>query len=509
MGTAGKEHTLHRSSSLTVFCLSLLAAGCKDQSYNVTDSVGGWGDSTQSEAATDWDSYTDTADPTRDTAEPEDTAEVGDCEGAEAMTLYISPDDSNSMSSPVQARAAILGGYTALSQVNVRTWEFFNYYRFDYPQPEADGELGLSAELVAAPDGSGQFILQIGVKSPELDQRRPMNITLVLDTSGSMGGTPIALLRESAERIAASLQEGDVISMVTWAAQQTPILSGHPVTGPDDPVLLSAIDDISAGGGTDLSGGLTVGYGIAQDNYSPDRINRIVLISDGGANMGVTDENIIGQYAGGQDEDGIYMVGIGVGEEGDYNDILMDAVTDAGKGASVFIPTAAEADLILHQRFLSTMDVYARDVGVSLDLPAGFEIVKFSGEEYSTDPAEIEPQHLAPDDAMVFHQTLAHCDPDSLTGEEVFGVTVKYKDAVTFESRTISGSYTLSQLQESDPSLLYKGAAIYAYAEGLKAWRKGDRESVAVMMTALERAEEHNPGDADLAEIRSVISALE
>ena len=109
------------------------------------------------------------------------------------------------------------------------------------------------------------------------------------------------------------------------------------------------------------------------------------------------------------------MVGVGVtGNSGLYNDDLMDQVTDIGKGAAVFIPSTAEADKIFSDRFLSTMDVWVRDVSVALDLPPGFEIVKFSGEEYSADPAEIEPQHLAPDDAMVFYQTVRTCAPDEV-----------------------------------------------------------------------------------------------
>ena len=78
---------------------------------------------------------------------------------------------------------------------------------------------------------------------------------------------------------------------------------------------------------------------------------------------------------------------------------------------------------------------------------------------------------------MVFYQTLAHCDVETLIGTEVIGVTVNDKDAITFETRTISGSYTVDELQASDPAQIFKGAAIYTYATGLQAWQKGDRES--------------------------------
>ena len=222
----------------------------------------------------------------------------------------------------------------------------------------------------------------------------------------------------------------------------------------------------------------------------------------------MTDEELIAQHAGSQDQDGIYMVGVGVGE-GTYNDLLMDHVTDIGKGASVFIDSIDEAQKIFGDRFVSTMAVAARDVQVQLDMPPGFEIVKFSGEEFSAVPEEIEPQHIAPNDAMVFHQSIATCAPE-LAGEDAeITVTARFLNAVTFEAQEVTHTITIGELlEQSDPQLL-KGAAIFAYAEGLKLARdEGDMSGVTEASTAIERAEEVLPGDADLAEMRSVLDAL-
>src|SRR5690606_15782217 len=248
-----------------------------------------------------------------------------------------SPDDSNSMSSPVQAREAVSSQWASLGSVPIRTWEFFNYYTFAYP-PAEPGTLEVSTSLYRDPeDPEGEHVLQIGVSSEAItnDDRAPLNITLVLDESGSMGGAPMDMLKESCRAIAHSLREGDIVSMVTWDTSNAIVLDAYAVDGSDDPMLLAKIEALDAGGGTDLHGGLTAGYALAQEMYDPERINRIVLISDGGANAGVTDIVLISEHAGGNDEDGIYMVGVGVGGEGTYRDALMDSVTDAGKGASV------------------------------------------------------------------------------------------------------------------------------------------------------------------------------
>ena len=304
----------------------------------------------------------------------------------------MSPDDSNSMSSPVQVRNAVLSAWNSLSSAPIRPWEFLNYYSFDYPAAE-QGELALHTSLLQGDgEAEGEFKLQIAVSSPAMmaADRAKMNITLVLDESGSMSGSPMELQKETCRVIASSLRSGDIVSMVGWDTANATILAGHDVSGPNDPVVVDACNGLEAGGGTDLHGGLVAGYGLADASFDETRINRIVLMSDGGANAGITDEEIIAQYAGSNDQDGIYMVGVGVGDES-YNDQLMDHVTDIGKGASVYIDSEAEAQKIFGDRFLSTMAVAARDVQVRLDMPPGFEIVKFSGEEFSADPTEIEP----------------------------------------------------------------------------------------------------------------------
>src|SRR5690606_1507253 len=220
-----------------------------------------------------------------------------------------------------------------------------------------------------------------------------------------------------------------------WDTTNAIKMTKHKVTKANDPALVELCDGLEPGGGTDLHGGLSAGYELAHAQFDPARINRVVLISDGGANAGLTDIDIIAGGAGGQDQDGIYLVGVGVGSPESYNDELMDVVTDVGRGASLFIPSEAEAHKMFGERFVQTMAVAVRDVRVRLDMPPGFSIVKFSGEEFSTDPAEIEPQHLAPNDAMVFHQTIATCAPELVDDEAEFKVAVRWKDPITFEER--------------------------------------------------------------------------
>lgn len=479
---------------------------------SVSDTHGGSTGGDDSGAGTTGGEEPPPDDDTGDASSSSSTGTTGEaaCDIETPVVLYLSPDDSNSTSSPVQVREAVLGDFGGLGWVPIRTWEFLNYYNFDYA-PAEPGQVRVTPEVARFPGApEGQFTMQIGVSGeavPAAD-RPLMNVTLVLDESGSMGGHPIEMEREVCRVIAGSLRKGDVVSMVGWDTTNAVKLAGYVVQSASDPKVVAECDALAAGGGTDLSGGLNAGYKLATEHFSQGRINRVVLISDGGANAGETDIAVIAKGAGDQGKDGIYLVGVGVGTADSYHDELMDVVTDVGKGASLFIPSKAEATKMFKDRFVSTMMVAARDVRVRLDMPPGFEIVRFSGEEYSTDPSEIEPQHLAPNDAMVFHQTVATCAPELVDEAASFTITTRFQDAVTFEQREVKETRSFSELLALPSANLLKGAAVFAYAEGLKAVRDGDQTGKTLALEALALAEAALPGDKDLAEIRAVLEAL-
>jgi Ca-activated chloride channel family protein len=431
---------------------------------------------------TDGDIDTDTGIDT-DTDEPDAGEDAGDDGGVDASamstddmdqyphsqkTFFLSADDSNSQSSPVLVRSLIENGHQVPISL-IRIWEFLNYYNFSYDPPPLDKALTISQQFRPYDMEEGLYALQIGVQGRSLNdqQRRPINVTLVLDTSGSMSGSPIALLKDVCNEIAGSLIDGDRVSMVTWNTAQNIELSSHEVEGPNDPTLLDAIAGLSASGGTDLHAGLVTGYGLAEDNFIEDGLNRVVLISDGGANAGITDENIIAGAAEGAEGDAIFMVGVGVGDGGYYNDKLMDTVTDWGKGASLFIDSPAEAAKMFGDRFLATMEVTALDVQVRMTLPPRFDMYEFFGEEYSESPDEVEPQHLAPNDAMIYQQLLQTSAPDEVYADYTIELAATYTDALTGVMGVATTTSTLQELVDSPCPELRKGDTVVVYAQTL------------------------------------------
>ncbi|MBW2454381.1 MAG: VWA domain-containing protein [Deltaproteobacteria bacterium] len=425
------------------------------------------------------------------------------CEGLDPnspVVLYISADDSNSMASPGHAREALNSGQAPL--LGIRTYEFLNYYNIEYPAA-ALGQLDIFPQMEAATE-AGHYDLQIAVRSFDAVQpRRPMTITFVLDTSGSMGGPAIERERAVVKAIAASLADGDVVSMVTWNTSNNVEMSGHVVSGPNDSTLVAAANALSANGGTDMHAGLVAGYDLADQHYGDSRLNRLVLISDGMANAGVTDMDLIANHSEDGDGEGVYLVGVGVGPYNVYNDELMDTVTDEGRGAYVYVDSIDEATSLFVNRFDEVMEVAARGVQVELTLPWYFEMHKFFGEEYSENPAEVKPQHLAPSDAMIFSQIIRACDPNEVVLSDQVTVKATWETPLTYALDETEITMTLDQLLSGDTVQLHKGKAIVAYAEALKT---GTNPDLTAALTVVEGANPNN-SDAELNEIADLIQA--
>jgi Ca-activated chloride channel family protein len=110
---------------------------------------------------------------------------------------------------------------------------------------------------------------------------------------------------------------------------------------------------------------------------------------------------------------------------------------------------------------------------------------------------------------MVFHQTVETCAPELVDAEASFTITTRWQDAVTFEQREVKETRKILELLNAPSGNLLKGAAVFAYAEGLKALKGGDQTGKTLaLLEALALAEAALPGDQDLAEIRAVLEAL-
>ncbi len=432
------------------------------------------------------------------------------CEEApeEAVTYFMSADDSASQAQPMLAQDKIgKGDCRSLLYYAPREYEFLNYYSFDYT-PAEEGRLRIVPELRLGEDG--QYRLLVGVVSErrELADRRPLHFVFSVDTSGSMTGGPFENLKHVLRALAPRMREGDLVSLVQWSNTQSVWLEGYEVEGPNDPHFLQVVNSLDVGGSTDLHAGLVTAYGLANQFYSVDRLTRVFLVSDGGANTGVTDELIIGEAASMQEGDGIFMIGVGTSDY--YNHHLMDTVTDLGRGAYVYVNNEDLAyEVFSEERFLSNVDVAALDVRLEMTLPPSFVVSEFHGEEISTDPQEVRPQHLAPNDAMLYHTFLADCGEPADAEETTLAFRVTWLDPSTREARFEELELSLSDLLGADAAHLAKADALVSFARwlaGAEIYHETDRAAQKTLLEAELTALYERTEDPEISTILGLLA---
>jgi Ca-activated chloride channel family protein len=435
------------------------------------------------------------------------------CDDQTPVVVQLRTVDAGAAASPAQARDAALSGWLSLTGIGIRPWEFFNYFRFDYPAAEP-GAVTATPQLVAdKSDELGPFYeLQLGVRAATVapEQRPKIHLTLALDNSGSMEGKSQNLLRAAGAAITGGLRQGDTVSIVTWNAANTVVLEAHPVAGADDPVVLEKLDQLVVGGSAELYTGLTAAYKLAESTYEADAWNPVILVSDGGATADAADLALIAEHAASAKLPGIYLTGVGVGDAGIYRSDLMDAVARAGRGASLFIGSEAEAQkqfggAELHRHLGRAV----RDVVVRVELPPGFEVLRDpTSDAYDggVDPGAVR---LGPGGALVLHRRLRSCAGAAEDAKLV--ARVSWVDEATGLAKEIFRAEKLTTLLADKPGALAKGRAVRTYAEALLQWQAHPADFEGALGLAKERllqAEKLLPQDGELAEIGDVLDAL-
>lgn len=201
----------------------------------------------------------------------------------------------------------------------------------------------------------------------------PLNIAIVIDRSGSMAGAKMKYAKEAAKTIIDKLTPEDFVSIVMYDHEVTLIQpSVHPLLKDS---IKKKIEAIEERGSTNLWGGSEKGYEQVKNSFNPVYVNRVLLISDGLANSGLTNarviQNKVRQY---KDEQGITLSTFGVGL--DYNEVLMTDMAESGAGNYYFINDLDKMATILENEINGLAAIAAKDVSLTIDVPLDIQINK-------------------------------------------------------------------------------------------------------------------------------------
>ncbi len=250
---------------------------------------------------------------------------------------------------------------------SVRVEEYVNYFNQGYPNPE-NVAFGIYADGAPSPfQDDGTLILRFGVQGYQVPdwQRKPASLTFVIDVSGSMGdGGRLEMVKEALTYLVDHLQPDDTVGIVVYGSQARILLEGARAGERDR--ILSAIYSLSPEDATNAEAGLRLGYSLAMQAYRPNAINRVILCSDGVANVGQTGPEAIMSEIHGYVEEGITLTTVGFGM-GNFNDVLMEQLADSGDGNYAYVDTTEEARRIFVNDLTSTLQAIAMDAKVQVD----------------------------------------------------------------------------------------------------------------------------------------------
>jgi len=249
----------------------------------------------------------------------------------------------------------------------------------------SDGVLSLQAELVQqkvmlGSPGTAALALELTAANlPTVGDVavQPVDLVLVLDRSGSMGGQKLSDARRAVRHLMERLTPDDRLALVTYANGVQSLSSLVVMNDSQRRHLNLIVNRISAGGGTNLGAGLQRGIDILMQTPGSQRQRRVILISDGLANQGITDPQTLGEMVSAAQAHGFGVSTVGVGY--DFNEVLMTGLADHGAGRYYFLEDPNTFAQVFENEFQTARNVAAAGMEIRIPLSDGMRLVEAGG----------------------------------------------------------------------------------------------------------------------------------
>lgn len=230
--------------------------------------------------------------------------------------------------------------------------------------------------------GPREMIVQIGLIAKHSGEKRktPLNLALVLDRSGSMAGAKLEKARQAGCVAVDQMAEGDVFSVVVYDDEAEVLIPPQKVG--DREALKREINRIKDGGSTALHAGVEKGAAQLRKYLDEQKVNRIILLSDGLANVGPSQPGDLAKLGRELRKEGLGVSTVGLGD--DYNEDLMTALAEASRANYYYVQDAEKLPGIFREELGSVKNVVARNIRITITLPGGMKSARLLGDEEIT-----------------------------------------------------------------------------------------------------------------------------
>ncbi len=400
---------------------------------------------------------------------------------------------------------------------SVRVEEYVNYFDQGYASPK---DVGFAIHLDGGPtpfvENDSYQMIRIGLQSytpPRNEARPPANLTFVIDVSGSMNREDrLGLVKESLLLLVDNLNPEDQVGIVVYGSRGEVIL--EPTAVEESDTIRQAIDRLVPTGSTNAAEGLTLGYDLARRAYSPNAINRVILASDGVANVGPSGPDSILELIGDEARNGIQIVTVGFGM-GNFNDVLMEQLADDGDGFYAYVDDVREAERLFVHDLTGTLITVAKDAKVQVEFNpnvverwrlVGFENrdvadVDFRNDE--VDAGEIGAGHSV----TAIYEIKLTKDADRNSGMAT--VFMRWEDPESRQVIEIDKEMVVSDLASTYDELSPRfrlATTVAAYAESLRESYWAQTWDLTDVAAEAAKLADELTGDEDVAEFAQLTS---
>lgn len=396
----------------------------------------------------------------------------------------------------------------------IRVEEFVNYFDQGYAQPRNNQTFAIHLDGGNTPfsSNSDYATLRIGIQGMDISdyERDDMVLTFVIDVSGSMEQDGrLEIVKDALGLLVKELRRSDTVSIIAYSDEAWVVL--QPTSGNNTNRILNAIEELHPTYSTNAEAGLQLGYVYANEAYDRDANNRVVLLSDGVANVGSTGPGSIWESISEYARNNIYLTTVGVGM-GNYNDVLLEQLADQGDGFYAYVDTLDEAERLFVEDLTGTLQTIAKDAKVQVvfnpDVVERYRLIGYENREIadedfndpSVDAGEIGAGHSV----TALYEVKLY---DNARGE-IANVVIHWEDPDTGKLYELDETIKTNDLDDRfyQTSLTFQQAVIVAeFAELLRGSYFAEEDSFSYLQNVAEESRWKMEGNEDYQELLELI----
>lgn len=333
----------------------------------------------------------------------------------------------------------------------VRIEEMLNYFKYSLSKP-TDRMFNINTEMCSKPDSNNKLLF-IGVQGKRYVPTR-QNIAFLLDVSGSMTGN-VDATQLAFFTVLSKLKDNDILSLITYSSNDETIYEGKILNKEKDvDAIIERFLKINIYGCTNGSAGMETAYRIAKENYISNGVNRVILITDGDLNFGLTENNQLEKFISEKKETGVFLSVLGTGL-GNYKDSKLEVLAKNGNGNYFVVNGIEDVQENIYNKYASLVFTIAKDVKAQVEFNPkfvknyrliGYENRELNHEDFKDDTVISEPFGSGSYAVALYelemadgteHSDLRYQKPIYTDSENLCTVSVRYKEPDGDESHQL------------------------------------------------------------------------